>query len=423
MLTTCPNCGKTVRTGAKFCSHCGKEMPATVPLSQEAALPPEPEHAPEPESAALEATAHEAAVPEAAPAEPQHVEAQSILPASEICLHCGKTIRQGIKFCNFCGKPTAAAGIGPTTPPSSQAVPPVPPPPAAIPPVQPLAGVEAPRKKGRKKGWLVALILLLLILCALAAAAFLALRGTFGDLQLPEPLEELSSRLQLATPTSEPTRTPKPTKTPTATETPEPTFTPTLTKTPTLTPTPEPEYIFYDSFETGLNDWWFIFGPNLPNDANEGKLVLFSSLPYESGIINSSSFVLTPGTEIGVTASLYEVPPNDSLKMAWQQAGTVSPAQSATSPAVIEVNIGTTLQTMALNDTVNNFVIASCSVSKLIDSEFYTYTVRIEGERIGLYMDDLELCSVGSVPDNLAAEGYLVLFGNAILEEVFISLE
>jgi hypothetical protein len=78
---------------------------------------------------------------------------------------------------------------------------------------------------------------------------------------------------------------------------------------------------------------------------------------------------------------------------------------------------------MVLSDTVNNFMIASCSVSNLIDDDFYTYSVRVEEKRIGLYMDDLELCSVGMVPDNLAVDGNLVLTGNAILDEVYISQE
>ncbi|HPC06464.1 MAG TPA: zinc-ribbon domain-containing protein [Anaerolineaceae bacterium] len=190
MSVTCPNCGKTVRTGAKFCSHCGKEMPATVPLSQETSLPPEPAPVPETEPGA----------PEASPAEPQPAEPQPAVPATEICLHCGKTIRQGIKFCNYCGKPTAAAGEVPAAQAIRQSVPP----PAAIPPMQPPAGAEAPKKKGRKKGCLILLIVLLAAVILLAAAAFLVLRGTFGDLQLPAPVEEFASRLGKATPTSEP---------------------------------------------------------------------------------------------------------------------------------------------------------------------------------------------------------------------------
>lgn len=412
MSATCPVCGKPVRIGAKFCSTCGAEMPATIPLSQVEA-PPDAESS----------SGHVHDASESTPPEPLASEVQPTAPSSVPCPHCGKAVRAEAKFCNFCGKPTALAEVRPEPAEQKASVPAAPLPPAAIPPVQPAAGTKPPKKKGGKKGWLVFLILLLVFLCALAVAAFLALRGTFGDLQLPEPLEGLSSRLQPATPTSELTRTPKPTKTPTATETPEPTFTPTKTLAPTITPTPEPEYTFYDSFETGLNDWWFVIGPNLPKDANEGKLVLFSSLPEESGVINSLSFVLTPGTEIGVIASLYDVPPNDSFKIAWQLTGTASPAQAATTPAAIQVSIGTTLQTMVLNDTVNNFMIASCSVSKLIDDGYYTYSVRIEEERIGLYLDDLELCSVGMVPDNLAVDGNLVLTGNAILDEVYISQE
>lgn len=410
MSATCPNCGKSVRTGAKFCSHCGKEMPATIPLSQEAALPPENVLDPVPEAAA----------PEAASTGPQPAETHSSAPASEICLHCGKTIRQGIKFCNFCGNPTGSAGQTLGTSSQSDMSPAVPPPPAILPPVQPPSAAEPPRKKGKKKGWLVVLILLLVILCALAAVAFLALRGTFGDLQLPDPLEELSSRLQPATPTSEPTRTPKPTKTPTATETPEPTFTPTLTLTPTMTPTSEPEYTFYDSFETGLNDWWSVFGPNLPKDANDGKLVLFSSPSDGSGINSVMLPPLSPGMEIGVLASIYDVPPNDAFVIRWTLDSLVSPAEGLNIPAAIQVLISTTRQELTIYDTTNNIEIATCNIAKNIYDGYYNYVIGIEENRISLYMEGKELCSVGIIPPDLNADGSLSFVGNVILDEVFI---
>ncbi len=406
MSATCPVCGKPVRVGAKFCSTCGAEMPATVPLSQEAALPPEP-------------AAPEVAIHEAAPAEPQPAEPPTVTSASEICLHCGKTIRKGIKFCNFCGNPTATAGVGHSAPASNQAVPP---PPATIPPVQPSAGVEAPRKKTRKKGCLITLILLLAVFILLAAAAFLALRGTFGDLQLPEPLEELSSRLQPATPTSEPTRTPKPTKTPTATETPEPTFTPTLTPTPTRTATPEPVYTFYDSFETGLNDWWKPFGDSTPNvDTTKSKLVLYSSPPDESGITSTLSHVLQPESEIGVLASLYNAPPYDYLTISWKLASLAIPAEAKAMPAAIAASISSTRQSLTVYDTTNDIEIGSCSVTNAIDFEFYNFIIEIKEDSVELYMDEKELCSVSGIPADLSAYGNLSLSGNAVLEEVYIA--
>jgi len=379
-------------------------MPATVPLSQEAALPPEP-------------AAPEVAIHEAAPAEPQPAEPPTVTSASEICLHCGKTIRKGIKFCNFCGNPTATAGVGHSAPASNQAVPP---PPATIPPVQPSAGVEAPRKKTRRKGCLITLILLLAVFILLAAAAFLALRGTFGDLQLPEPLEELSSRLQPATPTSEPTRTPKPTKTPTATETPEPTFTPTLTPTPTRTATPEPVYTFYDSFETGLNDWWTVFGPNLPKDATDGKLVLFSSQLEGSGINSTLLPPIEPGMEIGVLASIYDVAPNDTFLIRWTLDSLMSPAEGLTMPAAIQALISPTRQELTIFDTTNNIEIAACSISKNIDDKYYNYVIGIEENRISLTMEGNELCSVGIIPTDLNADGSISFVGNVILDEVYI---
>ncbi len=414
MSATCPNCGKTVRTGAKFCSHCGKEMPATVPLSQETSLPPEPASVPETEPGA----------PEPSPAEPQPAEQQSAepqaaAPVTEICLHCGKTIRQGIKFCNYCGKPTVAAGAVPVTLAKSTGA--VPPPPAAIPPMQPPAGAEAPKKKGRKKGCIVILIVLLAAGLLLVAAAFLALRGTFGDLQLPAPVEEFASRLGKATPTSEPTRTPKPTKTPTATETPEPTFTPTLTLTPTMTPTPEPEYTFYDSFETGLNDWWSAFGSIAPiEDLNAGQLFVVSAEPANSGIKSVINLGLPKSVEIGVTASLFDYPPKDVMEIRWTLDSLVSPAGSANPPAAVTATISKSSQSLVLFDTTNNTELGSCKVSWTIDDSFYTYKIRIENGWAGLYLNESELCSVGMTPADLGANGNLSISGNAGLDEVYI---
>ncbi len=407
MSVTCPNCGKTVRTGAKFCSHCGKEMPATVPLSQETSLPPEPAPVPETEPGA----------PEASPAEPQPAEPQPAAPATEICLHCGKTIRQGIKFCNYCGKPTAAAGEVPAAQAISQSVPP----PAAIPPMQPPAGAETPKKKGRKKGCLILLIVLLVAVILLAAAAFLALRGTFGDLQLPAPVEEFASRLGKATPTSEPTRTPKPTKTPTPTETPEPTFTPTLTKTPTMTSTPEPEYTFYDSFETGLNDWWTAFGSIAPiEDLNAGQLLVVSTESENSGIKSVINFNLPKSVEIGVTASLIDFPPNYVMDIRWTLDSLVSPAEAANPPAAVSASISKSSQSLVLFDTTNNTELGSCKVNWTIDDSSYTYKIRIEKGWAGLYLNESELCSVGMTPDDLGASGNLSISGYAVLEEVYI---
>ncbi len=65
--TTCPNCGKPLRAGARFCGNCGATLPAST--------------------------------------RPGASQVGSAPPLSDVnCPHCGKPVRQGARFCSNCGK-------------------------------------------------------------------------------------------------------------------------------------------------------------------------------------------------------------------------------------------------------------------------------------------------------------------------------
>lgn len=91
----CPNCGKPLRAGARFCGNCG----ATLPAPARPAVPPP--------------------------------------PSATICPHCGKPIREGARFCGSCGKsvdlePEAPGDASPAGEPVTSA-------PSAAPAAVPLA--------------------------------------------------------------------------------------------------------------------------------------------------------------------------------------------------------------------------------------------------------------------------------------------
>ena len=153
--TSCPNCGKPLRPGARFCGNCGATIPAT-PAAQ-AGKPP----------------AGAATIP---------------------CPQCGKPVRVGAKFCSNCGKvlqpePAPLATSSPPAPPASSPSPAAQPQPVAAPAAgQPAESPSAraavpPQNKagaGRKMMWPL-IILLLVVICVLGGSGtYLYLKDPFG---------------------------------------------------------------------------------------------------------------------------------------------------------------------------------------------------------------------------------------------------
>ncbi len=287
MSATCPKCSKPVRIGAKFCGSCGAEMPGTIPLSQVNVPIPTPE-------------------PEVEPAPVPPAEMEEAVPAKPLCPHCGKEVREGAKFCNFCGKPIAIAEVPAPAVPVVEgpvdvvAMEPPPPPPTPIPSVPPLPPIQMRKKKRGKKLLIVLLLLVLGVLCLVAVGVVLFFTGVINKDMISGTYEDILGRIGRTTPTLEATETVQATETPepTFTETTAPTSTPTKKSTATLAPTKETvevtegAFIFKDEFSTGLNDWWITWGVNKPVivDDTLGHLGITSGQPGDSGITTADNF-------------------------------------------------------------------------------------------------------------------------------------
>jgi RNA polymerase subunit RPABC4/transcription elongation factor Spt4 len=407
---TCQNCGKPVRIGAKFCGSCGAEIPGTTPLSQVNI----PQQAPAPQAEVPQPVASQ---PEATPA-----------PASTngvVCPHCHKVVREGAKFCNFCGKPLAPAvvsGVPPVPQPAQGEVPVVETiPPAGIPPVPPPPpGGKPPRKKkGGKKGWIVLLVLVLLVLCA--AAVLVALY--FTDVLPKDKIDEFLGRFAKGTPTVEVTETPEITETPEVTETEEATPTetlePTLTPIPTIVATEEPiTELFKDEFSTDL-EMWTLWGPSLAVlDETTGICTLSSTQPDDSGVTTKESISLPEDSTIEFTATLLETAPNNVLEIDW---ATTETAISEKQPASgIHIELSVEKQTLVVNNT-DGSEMANCSILKAIDTDPHTYSIEISSEAVELSMDKGEgICVVEMAPPDMDQPGWLTFSGYGLLDSVAI---
>jgi len=95
MAKNCPNCDVPLREAAKFCTACGHVIQKPEAPSSAAAPPP--------------GAVQLAAPPPAQPA---------VVPGGNICQHCGKGNRSGVKFCATCGKqmltPQQPSSLSPT---------------------------------------------------------------------------------------------------------------------------------------------------------------------------------------------------------------------------------------------------------------------------------------------------------------------
>ncbi len=412
MSATCPNCGKPVRIGAKFCGSCGGEMPGTTPLSQvnlPASVPQEPSSP----------DMHTTGSPPAA-------------TNGVLCPHCNRTIKADAKFCNFCGKPVTPAFV-PASPqrpdnnpvevtPMDTPAPPIPP---ALPPIPPPPVNLPPKKKRRKKGLIAFLVIVVLILCAVALGFVLLLTGIIDKDKISSLLTEFTSSFGKATPTVEVTESPTETATPEPTDTPEPTLTPEPTAEPTTMPTLEPTeesedvFIFQDDFSSDSDDWWTVWGIYAPEiESAEGTRQLTNAVTGESGIVSTLSYTIMPGTEFIFIASLNGVAPNDIFEIDWDTS--LPPVEIGTKDGSIHVSLSKTKQILTINDSSNDSQLATCSESKNIDDAFYTYKIEINTDKVELYINEDYICSVGVLPPDLDTPGRLSLSGNVLLDKVTI---
>ena len=294
MTTNCPNCGKPVRPGAKFCGNCGTTM--------------------------------------VLPAQPVGPDAL----AKSTCPFCGSPVRPEAKFCPVCGKVL--------TPPPAKQETPVPQPQAGTPPAQAPAAAQpakpagkqepeakiAIKAKGAKKSpilWIVGILVILL----LVIAGILLIVDPFGWRGEGEgtPVQE-----DTVTPTAESTSS-----TPTNTAlplTPTPTI-PVATATPTIesgavippgleTATASPGQpapgatLLDDNFTGPLDENWQVWGsPDLIS--SNGRMELKSPAPGQAGASSIITFPLGAGVVIQFQAGLLSEGDADQLWFDWQPAG------------------------------------------------------------------------------------------------------
>jgi hypothetical protein len=354
MATNCPNCGKPIRPGAKFCGNCGYTLPATPA---------------------------QAGTPTPAPA----------APGQAACPHCGKPVRPDAKFCPNCGKnigagvspptpipgslapvqpsasPPAAPGISPVTPlpgslppvqpgslpPAGPGISPVTPLPGSLqpmqPPIQQPAGGKPPPTAGKgsppptgapavrtgRRKWVLPAILAGVFLVIICAGGILFWQDPFGWRGGAEPTATIEQQAPAETQTATvtPSQTPLPSA-PTAsatlvfTSTPgaAPTLTQTIpagqpagtntstpatplaTQTASTTPLPAPNVIFSDDFtawsDTNWNVWFGSPGMVVVN----GRLELASSLPGEAGVFSKTKIPLRPGTVVKFNTGILSNP-------------------------------------------------------------------------------------------------------------------
>ena len=91
----CPNCGKPLRPGARFCGSCGHV------LSAPAQKPAVPAASPSGAAGPTESASNTAG----------EINRLAIPPGFVACPNCGQPLRVEAKFCNICGKPTIAQAV------------------------------------------------------------------------------------------------------------------------------------------------------------------------------------------------------------------------------------------------------------------------------------------------------------------------
>ncbi len=403
--TTCPNCGKPLRPGAKFCGHCGATLPAAAPPS---------------------ATAQQAAPPAAA-------------QPGALCPHCGKPVRPGAKFCSNCGKtidttgefPRPAAAETPAQPSAASAAigatgeQPRAKPASAIPPSPPAA------KPARRKGVPVLVLAILVAGCGVVAVAgyFAANRLGFLGKKTPSAIvstiaaptttespapTDTTSPISTGTPiTTQETPPPTPTVvTETATQpaatqpllanTPETTqvISPTAALTTTAAPLSNPTVVllFEDTFDQDLATNWRTWGSQRPTiDIGPGDrwLSLKAEASTSAGATTRRDLpiVLEVGTVIEFEAQLNNRFPRYVLVFDWDPEGR-NRGPELLEPGVIHLEIRQ--EQLRLQTPITEEV----CVQPINALEKHVYRLQVAlNQGLDLYLDDAPapVCQIASI--------------------------
>lgn len=373
--TSCPNCGKPLRPGAKFCGYCG----ATVTPAAAAAAPPES-------------------------------------AATAQCPHCGKPVRPGAKFCSHCGQAIEPAPVA--EPQEAAAAPPPPPMPAAAGPVsRPPAKVAQPRP--RRRGLALVVVFVLILGCVAFLGAGLWVANAQGWIVLwssPTPTASETATLTATALAQAPSETPTSGLEATPTEA-FPTDTPSLPpgggETPTEPSPPSPVLptiaVFEETFAGDLRTNWRPWGRPLPRleDSPTGRyLSLNAEKPYEAGAstLPELPLTITPGAEIAFEARLNPTYPNNLLQFDLDRSGLVIRNPEVTNPGLIHLVIRREEVLFSAPPIVG--VGRQQCRAPLDGRPLHTYRVRLVSEQIvELWVDDataplcrLEQVALGTLP-------------------------
>jgi uncharacterized Zn finger protein (UPF0148 family) len=376
MTATCPNCGKPLRTGAKFCGSCGFEITSQKPEESQAQI-------------------------------------LASNQSSDVCPHCGKSVRQGAKFCNSCGKSIdqkyweekskADVQTEQSAKPELEkeiakketvAPPPTPPPPAP--------GLSQKPKPQRKKILVWFILALLFVLCLLVASVFY--------IYFQDPLGWFMSITPEALPTSFSTDTPL------VLETQEVEITPTLSESPTLAPPTEIEptetisptastvpetgeslVLFEDEFDGTLSAFWRGWGnprPKISTGPGDNWLDLTASEDYGSGGVTSREYiVIHPGVEIIFRGQLNQSYPQYKVIFDWD------PLQYDRGPA--NQDPGVIHFELLKNKIILSTQLTNSRCEKELDGVLtHTYRFRIlEGQGLDLFLDEDDITPVCQIAD------------------------
>jgi hypothetical protein len=414
----CPNCGKPLRPGSRFCGNCGTTLPAS------------PRQA-------------------VAPADAQ--------PGAAVCPHCGKPLRSSSKFCSNCGKPlemesqsaiTVAVRSSST---AEQARPPAPAPrpvPAGAPAGAPAH--KAPAGVIRRKGVIAIAIAGLLVVCVI-----LAVGGYFGARQLgfignktavssvvqetvtpPAPLATTAPLPVLLSTATEPVQalpaSPSPFLVPTealptlvtlppvipTVQTPITVnlASPTVELLPTETPAialAQVNELFDDTFDN--DSWrqhWRIWGEPKPIQRNGGGGSWLSlaavDFPGSAGITTRSEFPIpdAPGVEIEFEATLNKNYPGGVLLVDWDPR-TYRRGPENTEPGLIRLVIRPKQLLLSGSGTNPDCPFEVDALQK------HTYLIRIQpGQVVEVYLDQapgamcqVQLAAVEPQPGNISFSG------------------
>lgn len=409
MAMNCPNCGRPIRPGAKFCGYCKAELSKAVQPNEQA--------------------------------KPAPAEASAAAPAEEkACPHCGKPVRASTRFCPSCGKAVAQ--------------PPTPPTPSPLPPPSPVSpGKPAAKAQGKpsplRSAWfdrlrqlprqVVILVSIAIGVCCLTGVLIaIAVFDLFGSKVAPVPTFPptsvgtaspivTSTVVPSVTPTFTETPTPSPTLTllPATTETSLPPTTPAALTTPGETGVPSLRVLFEENFNTGLDPRkWFLWGqlPAQQSGDSNPALLLSGETEGAAGVTVQTPITLSTGLVIVFNVKVDVAGAQNVILFNWDPVEVMRQPNRPTGPLLLKIGNGWVR--FEIKRVEPRGTIAGCELP-LGDTQYHNYQIKI-GDKLtaALVMDGIEVCSL---PDTILANpadptGRISFSGRGLVDDLRVTV-